>query len=207
MNLIFNLEEVNNAQEAQVNSFGLLETGVYKNCTIVRGVHSKTKGGNNALDLTIKTEDGHETTIYQAFIMDPKWANGSDNKYGYAAWLRFAKACGMKTAETFQETILDREGKPAKRKDGTIIVLTSFKDLKDKKCDLGIQKVLDVYNGKVQETNEVYDTFACGSESSDKLATRLKDKQTTAYKEFLADGGIEEEAGETQTLSEAIDGL
>lgn len=190
MELTFNLQEVQDVQEAVAGGYGLLETGVYKDCTIIRGVHSKTEKGNNMIDLTVRTNTGHEQTIYQAFCMDAKWASGADNKYGYAAFLRFAKATGMKSADTFQEPLLDREGKPVMKKGtNTPVVFTSFKDLKDKKCDLGIQKVLDVYNGKVQETNEIYDTFACGSESSDKLAIRLKDKQTRAYKEFMEDGG------------------
>jgi len=205
MDFVFNLTEVQEAPEAVAGGFGLLESGMYKDCTIVRGVHSKTKGGNNALDITVKTATGHETTIYQAFIMDAKWANGSDNKYGYASFLRFAKACGMNSAETFQEALLDREGKAVCKKGTTTpVVFTSFKSLKDKKCDLGIVKALDVYDGKVKETNEVYDTFACGSESSDRLAVRLNDKKTSAYKEFMADGG---EVEEDTTTSEEIDGL
>lgn len=190
MELVFNFQEVQEVQEAVAGGFGLLETGVYKDCTVIRGVHSKTKAGNNMIDLTIKTNTGHEQTIYGAFCMDAKWASGADNKYGYASFLRFAKACGMKSADTFQEPLLDREGKQVMKKGTTTpVVFTSFKDLKDKKVDFGIQKVLDIYDGKVQESNEIYDTFACGSESSDKLATRIKDKHTKAYKEFMADGG------------------
>jgi len=194
MELVFNFQEVQEVKEAVAEGFGLLESGVYKDCTVVRGVHSKTEKGNNMIDLTIKTNTGHETTIYKAFCMDAKWANGSDNKYGYASFLRFAKACGMKSATTFQEHLLDRDGKPVCKKGTKIpVVLTSFKDLKDKKVDFGIQKVFDVYDGKVRESNEIYDTFACGSESSDKLATRITDKKTKAYKEFMADGGVEED--------------
>lgn len=190
MDLVFNLTEVQEAPEAVAGGFGLLESGMYKDCTIVRGVHSKTKGGNNQIDLTVRTATGHETTIWGAFTMDAKWANGSDNKYGYASFLRFAKASGMKGIDTFQEALVDRDGKPVFKKGTTTpVVFTSFKDLKDKKVDLGIQKVLDIYNSEVKETNEVYDTFACGSESSDKLATRISDKKTKAYKEFMADGG------------------
>jgi hypothetical protein len=137
--------------------------------------------------------------------MDAKWANGADNKYGYASFLRFAKACGMKSADTFQEPLLDHEGKPVLKKDTKApVVFTSFKDLKDKKCDLGIQKVLDIYNDKIQETNEIYNTFACGSESSDKLATRIKDKHTKAYKEFMAD---DEDSDDTPAVAEEIEGL
>lgn len=206
MDLVFNFTEVQEAPEAVAGGFGLLESGMYKNCTIIRAVHSKTKGGNNAIDLSIKTETGHEQTIYQAFIMDAKWANGSDNKYGYAKFLRFAKACGMKTANTFKDALLDREGKPVVRKGTTTpVVFDSFKDLKDKKVDLGIQKVLDIYNGEVKESNEIYDSFACGSKSSDKLAERLSDKKTVAYKAHMAEGGSEDEASSQQ--AEEIDGL
>ena len=203
MELVFNFSEVQEAPEAVAGGFGLLESGMYKDCTIVRGVYSKTKGGNNQIDLTIRTETGHETTIWGAFTMDAKWANGSDNKYGYASFLRFAKASGMKSVDTFLEALLDRDGKQVLKKGTkTPVVFASFKDLKDKKVDLGIQKVLDVYKGEVKETNEVYDTFACGSESSDKLATRISDKKTRAYKEFMADGG---EVEVDSTTDEEID--
>ena len=203
MDFVFNLEEVQSAQEAVAGGFGILETGMYKDCTIVRGVHSKTRAGNNVLDLTVKTATGHETTIYQAFIMDAKWASGKDNTYGYAAFLRFAKAAGMNSSETFQEALLDRDGKPViGKKSQAPVVFTSFKALANKKVDLGVQKCFDIFDGKVQETNEVYDTFACGSESSDKLGSRLKDKLSSAYKEFMADGGEVETTTETTELED-----
>jgi len=191
MDLIFNLEEVSNAQEAKVSSFGVLETGMYKNCTVVRAVANKTKAGNNIIDLTIKTDTGAETTIYQAFELDQKWANGKPNEFGYPRWLRFAKACGMKSAQTFQDALVKEDGTPIfKKGTQTQIVLTCYKDLHGKKVDLGIQKVLDVYNGEVKESNEVYDSFAVGSETSDKLGAKLtKTKETKEYKTFIANGG------------------
>lgn len=191
MDLIFNFEEVESAQEAKVSSFGVLPTGMYKNATVVRAVANKTKGGNNIIDLTIKTETGAETTIYQAFELDQKWANGSANEFGYPRWLRFAKACGMKSAQTFQDALVKEDGTPICKK-GTQeqIVLTCYKELHGKKVDIGIQKVLDVYNGNVKESNEVYDSFKCGSETSDKLGEKLtKTKETKAYKAFIANGG------------------
>lgn len=191
MDLIFNLEEVELAKESQVSSFGVLPTGMYKNATIVRAVANKTKGGNNIIDLTLKTEDGKETTIYQAFELDQKWASGKLNEFGYPRWLRFAKACGMKSASTFKDALVKEDGTPIFKK-GTQeqIVLTCYKELHGKKVDLGIQKVLDVYNGTVKESNEVYDSFACGSATSDKLAEKLtKTKETKEYKAFIANGG------------------
>lgn len=212
MDLIFNLEEVESAKESQVSSFGVLETGMYKNATVVRAVAGKTKAGNNVIDLTLKTADGKETTIYQAFELDQKWANGKPNEYGYPRWLRFAKACGMKSAQTFQEALVKEDGTPIFKK-GTQeqIVLTCYKDLHGKKVDIGIQKVKDIYNGSVQEYNEVYDSFAIGSETSDKLCAKLtQTKLTKAYKTFVADGGDvtnNVSADQSQESSDEIDGL
>ncbi len=175
--LVFNLSEVENSEESQDSTFGLIDTGVYKNATIKRAVLSKTKKGNNVLDVTVKTGDGHELTIYQAFCVDTKWASGADNKYGYEAWLRFAKVVGIKSLDTFQEKLLDSDGKPICKKNTTTeIVFTTIKDTVDKKCDVAIQKVFGYYNNNVTEKNEVYDVYACGSERSDKVAKRLKDK-------------------------------
>lgn len=212
MDLIFNLEEVESAKESQVSSFGVLDTGMYKNATVVRAVAGKTKAGNNIIDLTLRTADGKETTIYQAFELDQKWANGKQNEYGYPRWLRFAKACGMKSAQTFQEALVKEDGTPIFKK-GTQeqIVLTCYKDLHGKKVDIGIQKVNDIYNGSVQEYNEVYDSFAVGSEKSDKLGAKLtQTKLTKAYKAFMADGGdvhYGTAMGQSPELSDEIDGL
>lgn len=189
MDIVFNLEEVENAVEKQEASFGLLETGVYKNATVVRGVLGKTKKGNNKIDLTVKTAEGHEQTIYQAFVIDTKWASGAENKWGYEAWLRFARVCGVKSLDTFQEKITKNDGTPAKTKDGQDLVLTSVKDLKDKVVDIAIQKVFGYYNGQTTEKNEVYDAYAVGSAKSDKVAKRLKDKEDSDYKAFLKAGG------------------
>ena len=189
MELLFNLAEVQEVEEAVAGGFGILDSAMYKNTTIVRGVLGKTDKGNNIIDLTVKTATGHEQTIYQAFCLDAKWASGADNKYGYAKWLRFAKACGIKSIETYEEPLLDRDGKPVCKKGTTEpVIFNSVKELQGKVVDLGVQKVLDVYKGEVKESNEIYDTFACGSESSDKLATRIKDKRTAEHKKMFVDG-------------------
>jgi hypothetical protein len=210
MDLVFNLNEVQEVEEAQAGGYGILESGMYKNCTIVRAVASKTKAGNNTIDLTFKTETGHETTIYQAFCMDPKWASGKENKYGYARFLRFAKAAGMTSAETFKDPLVDNDGKAVLRK-GTQepVIFDSYKDLANKKVDLGVQKCLDIYNGKETEDNEIYDTFACGSESSDKLGSRIKDKKSEAWKKANVDGGVSADTAEpeTEAATQVVDEL
>ncbi|MCH9712810.1 MAG: hypothetical protein K0U20_09325 [Proteobacteria bacterium] len=200
--LVFNLEEVEAVEEAQERSFGLIDTGVYKNAEIVRAVLGKTKKGNNILDVTVKTEDGHEVTVYQAYCVDTKWASGADNKYGYEAWLRFAKVVGIKSFNTFQEAITDADGKPIlKKSDQTPIVFNTLKDSVGKKCDVAIQKVFGYYNNEVTEKNEIYDVYAVGSERSDKVASRLKDKEDADYKQAFANGDtnapeeVEEDVG------------
>lgn len=189
MELVFNLEEVETAvEQAEGGGFGLIDTGVYKNSTIIRAVLGKTKKGNNKIDLAIRTESGHELTIYQAFVIDTKWASGADNKYGYEAWLRFAKAVGIKSLATFQDQIVKSDGTPA-LKNGAPIILTAIKDCKGKVADIAIQKVFGFYNGEVTEKNEVYGVYACGSDKSDKVADRIQDKEDKDYKAHVAGGG------------------
>ena len=203
MEIVFNLEEVEVVEEAQDNTFGLIDTGVYKGSTLVRGVLGKTKAGNNKIDLTIKTADGHELTIYQAYVIDTKWASGSDNKYGYEAWLRFAKVVGIKSMATYQEALVDDEGKAICKKNTTTpIVFNSVKDIQGKVCDVAIQKVFGYYNNAVTEDNEVYDVYAVGSERSDKVAKRLKDKEDKDFKAFKAGGGEIPAKGEDETTTE-----
>jgi len=192
MELVFNLQEVEEVTEQQEGGFGLIDTGVYKNATIVRAVLGKTKKGNNKLDVTVKTEDGHELTIYQAYVLDTKWASGADNKYGYEAWLRFAKVTGIKSLATFQDSIKKSDGTQV-MKDEQPLILTCLKDCHGAKCDVAIQKVFGYYNGEVTEKNEIYDVYACGSEKSDKVAERLKDKEDKDYKAYKAGGGSTEE--------------
>lgn len=208
MDLVFNLEEVQSVEEAKAGGFGVLDSGMYKNCTIVRGVLGKTENGNNIIDISVKTETGHEHTIYQAFCLDTKWVSGADNKYGYAKWLRFAKACKLSGLNTFQEPLLDNEGKQIMKK-GTQepVIFTSVKGLQGAVVDLGIQKVLDVYKGEETEENEIYDTFAVGSESSDKLGDRIKDRKTKGHKAFFADGGDVAVGTDPSAPAPAIEGL
>lgn len=204
MEIVFNLEEVEVVEEAQDSTFGLIDTGVYKGSTLVRGVLGKTKKGNNKIDLTIKTADGHELTIYQAYVIDTEWASGAYNKYGYEAWLRFAKVVGIKSMATYQEALVDDEGKAICKKNTTTpIVFNSVKDIQGKVCDVAIQKVFGYYNNAVTEDNEVYDVYAVGSERSDKVHSRLKDKEDKDFKAFKAGGGeVEAPEGTTTDTTE-----
>ena len=183
------------------SKFGTMETGVY-DVTIGTASISKTKNGNNVMDLSIKTDDGHETTIYQAFMMDAKWSSGADN-YGYATWQAFITTTQMKGMSVFQKPLVKEDG-TAISKNGQPIVLSAIKELEGKKVKLAIVKVFDMNKGEPTEGNEVFASFTTDGASSkevlsgsasgvvlEKLSTRLSDKKTKTYKAWEADAGDE----------------
>jgi len=180
--------------------FGTLETDMY-DVTITTATLGKTKGGNNVLDLSIVTEDGHETTIYQAFALDPKWTSGAEN-FGYKTWQAFIVATGIKGMTTFQKPLLKEDGS-AVIKNGSPIVLNAVKELEGAKVTLAIVKALDYHKGEVTEDNEVFASFRTSDKASskeiltgtgiggtyEKMKGILSDKHEKAYKAYKADGG------------------
>ena len=168
-------------------SFGVLDTGVY-DVVINFASLSKTKKGNNTLALDITTADGHRTTLWSCFgTMDKFWASGAENKYGYSDFQAFRAVLGLKTLTPVPYSL--------KKDDGSLIKeLTVVKELHGKKCVLAIQKELDIYNGEVSEKNIIKKTFNEKGQTliemkanepaskRDGVASRLKDKHTTAYK-------------------------
>ncbi|NOQ31132.1 MAG: hypothetical protein GQ570_08430 [Helicobacteraceae bacterium] len=205
---VFNLDtEVASTAGNGGGSFGTMETGIY-DIVIDHAVLSKTKSGNNKLDLSFTTTDGHNTTIYQAFMMDEKWTTGSDN-FGYKDWQAFAVVAGLSSFTTFQKQLLKDDGTPV-LKNGTPIVLTAVKELEAKKLKLAIVKSLDAYQGEVTEKNEIFASFteaglnanektnSLESTALGKLDGRLSDKKSKKYKAFIADGGSTEEVAEAE---------
>ena len=185
--------------------FGTLDTGIY-DAVITSASLGKTKAGNNVMDLSIKCDDGHELTIYQAFVMDKKWASGADN-FGYNTWQAFITTTQMKGMTKFQKPLLKEDGTPV-MKNGQPVVLNAIKELEGAKIKLALVKVLDYHKNEVQETNEVFATFNADGASSkeilsgsqagqvlEKLAPRLADKHEKAYKAFIANGGETEDNG------------
>lgn len=197
MDFVFNLDTEIASTANSGNTFGTLDSGVY-DVEIVTATLGKTDKGNNKLDLAIKCANGHTTTIYQAFVLDQKWASGSDN-FGYKDWMAFAVVAGLTSVTTFQKPLLKNDTPVLKN--GTPVVLNAVKELEGKKLKLAIVKSLDAYNNEVTEKNEVFASFtpaglnanektnSLPASALEKLTPRLADKKSKAYKAFMADGG------------------
>ncbi len=199
MNLDFNFneDEVIEAESGGEGSWGVLDTGIYE-VTINFASLDKTAKGNNTVALDITTADGHQTTIWSAFgTIDKAWASGTEN-YGYKDWQAFMVANGAKTITPTPYTL--------KKEDGTVIKeLSVIKELHGSKCVLAIQKELDIYNGQEKERNLVHSSYnakgqtyleAKGNlpaEKKDKVAARLQDKKSKAYKAQGASAPVVEE--------------
>ena len=190
-------DEIAEEAEQTGGSFGTLDTGIY-NITINHASLDKTQKGNNTLSLSITTDTGHETTLWGVFgTIDKLWASGSEN-YGYKDFQSLMAACG---AKTITPTPFD-----LKKDDGTLIKqLSVVKELHGVKCVLAIQKQLDVYNGEVRESNIIHSSYNSKGQTYlesktnseavkvDKVAERLKDKETKAYKAQGVSAPFEEE--------------
>jgi len=176
---------------------GALDTGIY-DVVITSASLSKTKGGNNVVDLSFKTDKGETGLIYMAFCTDKRWnptaknPQGSEN-FNYGLWQQFVSVTGMKTGETAPYTPKDKDGKNI-QKDGKDVVLTVFKEVHNLPMKLAIKKVYDAYNGEEKESNEIHSCYNkdgkalseiignLPAEKIEKVAERLKDKKTQAYK-------------------------
>lgn len=197
IDFVFEEELVEEAEASQGGSFGVLATGVYK-VTVNFASLDTTKSGNNTLSLDITTEDGHNTTIWSAFgTIDKTWASGKEN-FGYKDFQSFMVACGAKSITPVPYDL--------KKEDGTLIKkLSVVKELHGAKCTLAIQKELDVYNGETRERNLIHSCYnakgqtyleAKSGQPADKInkvAERLKDKESKAYKQLQSGGGAVEE--------------
>lgn len=186
IDFVFDEGLVEEAEAEQGGSFGTLDTGVYKVVVNFASL-DKTSKGNNTLSLDITTEDGHRTTIWNAFgTIDKTWASGKEN-FGYKDFQSFMVACGAKSITPTEFAL--------KKEDGTLIKnLNVVKELHGAKCTLAIQKELDIYNDDVRERNIIHSCYnakgqtyleAKGNAKADKIvkvAERLKDKETKAYK-------------------------
>ena len=199
MDFVFNLDtEIASTASNGGSPFGTLDSGVY-DVEIVTATLGKTDKGNNKLDLAIKCANGHTTTIYQAFVLDQKWASGSDN-FGYKDWMAFAVVAGLNSVTTFQKPLLKDDGTPV-LKNGSPVILNAVKELEGKKLKLAIVKSLDAYNNEVTEKNEIFASFtpaglnanektnSLPASALEKLTHRLADKKSKNYKAFMADGG------------------
>lgn len=198
-------EELALEAESTGGSFGVLDTGAYA-VTINYASLDKTKNGNNTLSLNITTDSGHTTTLWNVFgTVDKVWSSGKEN-FGYKDFQSFMAVNGVKSFTQVPYTL--------KKEDGTKIKdLTVVKELQGKKCKLVIQKVLDIYNDDISEKNEIYASYnAKGqtylemkdnapAEKILKVAERVKDKETKAYKSFKLKGAT---GADTDEFTESI---
>ena len=189
MNLEFDFTEDEIIEaEATGGGFGVLESGIYKGVTINFASLGTTKNGNNTVSLDLTTADGHQLTIWSSFMsIDRTWSSGKEN-FGYKDWQSFMVANGAKTITPTPFTL--------KKDDGTVIKeLSVIKELHGKKCSLAIQKrfttngsgeekldniIHSSYNAKGQTYLEA--KSGSPAEKVDKVAARLKDKVSKAYK-------------------------
>lgn len=211
---VFEFNEEEAVAEENKSGGGALSTGIYKVKDIVASL-GKTKGGNNVVDLAFTTESGQKGLIYMAFMTDKKWTSGSEN-FNLGLWNQFIAVSGMKTGETANYTPKKDDGSNL-QKDGKDVVLNVFKEVHGLSLTLAIKKVISVYNGEVQEKNEIHSVYDVDGKSysekvgnlpadkCDNVAERLKDKHDKSYKAFLAGGGSQESVEEEASTGSLLD--
>ena len=168
-----------------------VDTGIHK-VKILKGYLSKTKGGNNILDLEFETMSGAKSSIFNICI-DAKWASGAEN-FDFAGWNELALCAGMKTGETYQTTRKDKDGKD--------VEAIAFKELEGKIVNVAINFEIDVYNNAETKKRKLVRVFfenglsiaekeAGKTEGKTiiKLEDKLADYYTKAHKEWQANGG------------------
>ena len=182
-----------------------VDTGIHK-IKITKGYLSKTKGGNNILDLEFETMSGAKSSIYNICI-DEKWASGAEN-FDFAGWNELALCAGMKTGETYATLRKDKDGKD--------VAAIAFKELEGKVVNAAIYFEVDVYNNAETRKRKLSRVFfenglsvaekeAGKTEGKTivKLEDRLADYYTKAHKEWQANGGTPAAAGSATTPASA----
>lgn len=168
-----------------------VDTGIHK-VKILKGYLSKTKGGNNILDLEFETMSGAKSSIFNICI-DAKWASGAEN-FDFAGWNELALCAGMKTGETYATTRKDKDGKD--------VEAVAFKELEGKIVNVAINFEVDVYNNAETKKRKLVRVFfenglsiaekeAGKTEGKTiiKLEDKLADYYTKAHKEWQTSGG------------------
>jgi len=189
---VFKLDEEAAKTEASSGGFGTLDTGIYK-IKVNYVSLDKNNFGDNAVNVNLTTEDGHTTTVWGLGV-EPKTGSGMEN-YDYPKWSQLQVLGEMKTGELVDYDI--------KKDDGTVLkTVKVFSELTGIDLVVAIQKVhYATKAGKVGDNNEFYQFFSAEGktvselkenqpvEKLNKIKTRLKDKETKSYKEFMANGG------------------
>ena len=182
-----------------------VDTGIHK-VKILKGYLSKTKGGNNILDLEFETMSSAKSSIFNICI-DAKWASGAEN-FDFAGWNELALCAGMKTGETYATTRKDKDGKDAEA--------IAFKELEGKIVNVAINFEVDVYNNAETKKRKLVRVFfenglsiaekeAGKTEGKTiiKLEDKLADYYTKAHKEWQTNGGTPTATSGTTTTASA----
>ena len=170
----------------------VLDTGVY-DVTIITASKSVASTGTIGMDWSIQVEgQKYPNMVYGMWY---EKANG-DKIFNKDIIMGLVGIVGASGLTEFQKTIKLPNG------DKTV---TAFKELEGVKCKVAIQKELKIYQGEVQEKNSIkafFDTdgktYAEKASNQDPkqvefLKKNLKDKESSEYKAYIADGGEEEE--------------
>ena len=198
----FNEEGALAADSAQSGS-KVLDTGVYK-VTVVTASKVIASTGATGIDWSIHVEGSkYPNMVYGMWVFK---SNG-DRIFNMDIVDSLMGIVGVKTLTEFDKMI-DVKG-------GTKQV-TALKELDGVKCQVAIQKEFDAYNGKVTEKNIIKAFFtpdgktyaeSVGNKPAKQIEyyrNKLKDNETTAYKQFKAEGNTQ--VNEVDTSYEEANG-
>ncbi len=128
-----------------------VDTGIHK-VKIEKGLVSKTKNGNNILDVFLETENGQKFAVY-GICIDEKWTSGADNM-DFPVWNELAILAGMKTGEMVDTHIeMTKKGEKvnAERKE--------FTELRGKSLTVAVYWEFDFDSGKERKRRKLSRVF------------------------------------------------
>jgi len=174
---------------ANASKGGRISTGVYK-VELVKVFVQKTTGGNNTIDIEMKSENG-EVGFINGLCIDAKWASGSEN-FDYPRWQEFAASAQMRALTT----------SPMKRmgKDGEYDALV-INELMGKTVNVAVYVEHDVYQNAESTKLKLSNTFLADgrsiaeaqakkpAERIKKIEERLEIFETKEYKIWKNGGG------------------
>ena len=189
MSNFYDFDETAATTEGGSGGSKILETGVY-DVTLVTVSETVASTGTTGMDWNIMVPGSkYGNMVYGMWTVK---SDGNPIAFNMQKVQALMGLVGAKKLTTFQKSI-EVQG-------GTKMV-TAYKEFDGVKVQVAVQKILDVYNGEVREKNEIaaffgtdgktYAEHAKGSPAKQKeyYTTKFQDKQTEAYKKFMADGG------------------
>jgi len=174
---------------ANASKGGRISTGVYK-VEIVKPFVYKTKKGNNAIDLELRSENG-EVGFINGLCIDAKWTSGAEN-FDYPRWQELAASAQMQTLTLAPMT--------RKTKDGDVEAKV-ISELVGKTVNVAVYEEKDVYQNKETIKLKLSNSFLADgrsvaeaqakkpAERMKKIADRLEPFETKEYKIWKNGGG------------------